>query len=95
MKTFTLQYLRRRVSAVLEVCDREGAVRIRRPNGRQYILGPEAGMPGKVPWRKAFAEHRARRKRIFPKPIPQEQIRAPDQPIGGGWESLEGPSPGQ
>jgi len=42
MKTFTLRDLNRRPSVVLDVCDSEGAVRIRRRDGRQYIISPKA-----------------------------------------------------
>ena len=42
MKTFTLRDLGCRAFAVLDVCDSEGAVRIRRRDGRQYIISPEA-----------------------------------------------------
>jgi antitoxin component of MazEF toxin-antitoxin module len=42
MKTFTLRDLGRRASALLDVCDSEGTVRIQRRDGRQYIISPEA-----------------------------------------------------
>ena len=42
MKTFTMRDLNRKPSVVLDVCDSEGAVRIRRRDGRQYIISPEA-----------------------------------------------------
>jgi hypothetical protein len=84
MKTFTLRDLGRRASALLDVCDTEGAVRIQSRDGRQYIISPEAGAALKVPWRKAFAEHRARIARIFPEPIPDEQVRVVDRLFAGG-----------
>ena len=84
MKTFTLRDLGRRASAVLDACDSEGAVHIQRRDGRQYTISPEAGAALKVPWRKAFTEHRARIARIFPEPIPDEQVRVVDQLIAGG-----------
>jgi antitoxin component of MazEF toxin-antitoxin module len=42
MKRFTLSDLGHRASALLDVCDSEGAVRIRRREGRQYIISPDA-----------------------------------------------------
>ena len=83
-QTFTLRDLGRRASAVLDVCDSEGAVRIQRRDGRQYTISPETGAPQKVPWRKAFAEHRARIARVFPEPIPDERVRVVDRLIAGG-----------
>jgi hypothetical protein len=75
MKTFTVRDLDRKPGAVLDACDKEGAVRIRRRDGRRYTVRPEDGGGRKVPWQKLYAEHRARMKRIFPEPIPEGQLQ--------------------
>lgn len=75
MKTFTVRDLDRKPGAVLDACDREGVVEIRRRNGRRYTVRPEASGEQKVQWLKGYAEHRARMKRIFPDPIPKKQLR--------------------
>ena len=83
VKTFTVRDMDRKPATVLDACDREGVVRIQRRNGRRYTLRPEAGTGQKVPWRKAYGEHLARMKRIFPEPIPEEQLRALGELIAG------------
>jgi hypothetical protein len=83
MKTFTVRDLDRKPATVLDACDREGAVLIQRRDGRRYTVRPDAGSAQKVPWRKLFAEHRARIARIFPEPISKEQARVVDQLIAG------------
>lgn len=83
MKTFTVRDLDRTPGAVLDACDKEGAVRIQRRDGRKYTVRPEGGGEQKVPWRRLLAEQRARTKRIFPEPIPQEQVEAVDKLIAG------------
>ena len=83
MTTFTVRDLDRKPATVLDACDREGAVRIQRRDGRRYTVRADGGAAQKVPWRKAFAEHRARIARIFPEPIPEEQVRIVDQLIAG------------
>ena len=83
MKTYTVRDLDRKPATVLDACDREGVVRIQRRDGRRYTVRPEGGAAQKVPWKKAFAEHRARMKRIFPEPIPEEQVRILDRLIAG------------
>jgi hypothetical protein len=42
MKELTVSQLRQRLDAVLERVQREGAVRIRRRDGRTFVLRPEA-----------------------------------------------------
>ena len=83
MKTFTVRDLDRKPGEVLDACDREGTVRIQRRDGRRYTVRPDGGASQKVPWRSWYAEHAARMKRIFPKPIPQEQVEAVDKMIRG------------
>jgi hypothetical protein len=74
MKTFTVRDLDRKPGKVLDACDKEGAVRIQRQDGRRYTVQAEAGREQKVPWIKWYEEPRARMKRILPHPIPQEPV---------------------
>ena len=47
MKSYTCSEARRNLAALLDVAQRDGAVRIRRSDGRSYVLQPEpaAGSP--------------------------------------------------
>ena len=83
MKTFTVRDLDRRPALVLEACDQEGEVRIRRRNGRQYSLRVADEPPRNVPWRKLVAAHRARLRKIFPEPLTRKQTRLVDQMLAG------------
>jgi hypothetical protein len=84
MKTFTVRELDRTPAVVLDACDREGAVRIRRRDGRSYTVRPdEPREAGKVPWRRLVAEHRARIARIFPQPLSKAQVQLVDKLIAG------------
>jgi len=83
MKTFTLKDLDCRPALVQDACDQEGAVRIRRPNGRKYTLQADDAAPRKMAWRKLVAEHRARIKRIFPVRLTTRQTRLVDQSLAG------------
>jgi hypothetical protein len=83
MKTFTVRELDRRPAVVLDTCDREGAVRIQRRDGRRYTVRPEQQPAGQLPWRRLFAEHRARIVRIFPRPLGKAQVRLVDQLMAG------------
>ena len=83
MKTFTVRDLDRSPAVVLDTCDREGAVRIRRRNGHNYTIRPDEPRPSNVPWRQLVAEHRTRVARIFPEPISSKQVRLVDQLIAG------------
>ena len=82
MKTFTVRDLDRQPGVVLEACDLEGEVRIRRRNGRQYRLRVE-GEGAKVPWRKLMATHRARIESIFPEALDGRQTKLVDKLIAG------------
>ena len=79
VKTFTVRELDREPAAVLDACDREGAVRIRRRNGRTYTLRPESG-PDRIT---ALPDFRTRTMKIFPKPIPAAQVRLVDKLLAG------------
>lgn len=83
MKTFTVRDLDREPGVVLDACDREGAARIQRRDGRSYTIRPEAASVKKVPWRKSVAEHRARLAKIFPETVGKKQSRLVDQLIAG------------
>jgi hypothetical protein len=83
MKTFTVRQLDRKPALVLDTCDREGTVRIRRRDGRSYTVRAEDKPTGNVPWRQLVAEHQARIAQIFPQRLRKSQIRKVDQLIGG------------
>ena len=83
MKTFNVRDLDRQPAEVLDTCDREGAVRIRRRDGRSYTVQPESADVGKVAWRGLIAEHRARIAKIFPAPLTKKQTREADRMIAG------------
>jgi hypothetical protein len=79
MKTFTVRELDRAPAVILDTCDHEGAVRIRRRNGRTYTIRPESG-PERIV---KLPDFRARLERIFPKVLPPEQTRRADKLIAG------------
>jgi predicted aminopeptidase len=83
VKTFTVRDLDRQPAQVLDACDKEGVVRIRRRNGRSYTVRPESNATRKVAWRQLLAEHRARIKEIFPSPMGRKQARVVDQMLAG------------
>jgi hypothetical protein len=80
MKTFTVRDLDREPSAVLDAADRDGAVRIKRRNGRTYSIRPEGGMSEKIT---SLPDLAGRRKAIFPKPIPAAQAGRVDKLVAG------------
>ena len=79
MKTFTVRALDREPAAVLDTCDREGAVRIRRRDGRTYTVRPDSG-PDRMT---AVPDIRVRLARLFPKPLTSEQTRRVDKLLAG------------
>jgi hypothetical protein len=79
MKTFTIRQLDRGPSAVLDECDREGTVQIRRRDGRTYTVRADAG-PERIT---ALPDFRARLAKIFPKRIPASQTRLVDKLLAG------------
>jgi len=79
MKTFTVRALDREPGAVLDTCDREGAVRIRRRNGQTYTIRPDTG-PDRIT---ALPDFRARTAKIFPKTLTPEQTRQADKLLAG------------
>ena len=80
MKTFTVRDLDREPSSVLDAADRDGAVRIKRRDGRTYSVRPEGDAFAKITSLPDFA---ARRKAIFTRPIPAAHVRRVDKLIAG------------
>lgn len=83
MQTFNVRDLDRQPAAVLDACDRDGAVRIQRRDGRSYTVQPETAAAGKVAWRNLMAQHRARIVKIFPERLTKKQTREVDRMIAG------------
>lgn len=79
MKTFTVRQLDREPATVLDACDREGAVRIRRRDGRTYTVRPDTG-PDRIT---ALPDFRARLKQTFPRPLTAAQTRRLDKLLAG------------
>ena len=79
MKTFTVRELDREPSKVLDVCDSEGAVQIRRRDGRAYILRVTKSSSRIM----RLPDFRGRLKKIFPKPIPARQAAFVDRLLAG------------
>jgi len=79
MKTFTVRELDRHPSEVLDQADREGAVCIKRRDGRVYSLTPMTPSNRM----KSLPDFAARRKAIFSKAIPASQVRLADKLIAG------------
>src|SRR5438552_10481651 len=65
MKIFTVRDLDREPSAVLDAADRDGAVRIKRRDGRVYSVQPVAAGSAKIT---ALPDFAARRRQYFPNP---------------------------
>lgn len=83
MTTFTVRDLDRKPSRVLDACDAEGAVRIRRRNGHSYTMRPELPKRNALTWAR-WAEERERwMKKVFPKPLTRKQTREVDRMIRG------------
>jgi hypothetical protein len=79
MKTFTVRQMDREPAAVLDTCDRDGVVRIRRRDGRAYTMRPEST----VQYIKSVPDFKARIAKIFPKPIPRAQAELVDRMVAG------------
>jgi hypothetical protein len=80
MKTFTVRDLDREPSIVLDVADREGAVRIKRRDGRTYFIRPEGSASATIT---SLPNLAARRKAIFSKTIPAAHVARVDKLIAG------------
>jgi hypothetical protein len=79
MKTFTVRELDREPAVVLDACDREGAARIRRRNGRTYTIRPDAG-PDRIT---ALPDFRARIAKLFSKALTREETYRADKLLAG------------
>ncbi|MBI3850675.1 MAG: hypothetical protein HY298_10450 [Verrucomicrobia bacterium] len=79
MKTFTVRQLDREPATVLDACDREGVVQVKRRDGRIYSIQSEASARKTI----TLPDFAARRRAIFPKMIPAAQVRKVDKLIRG------------
>ena len=80
MKTFTVRQLDRETARVMETCDAEGAVRIRRRDGRSYIMEADHKKNGVI----NPPDIRARLKRQFPNmKIGRKQSNFADKLLAG------------
>ncbi len=79
MKTYTAREMQREGSALLDAADREGAVEIRRRNGRVYTLQRKSAARRIT----ALPDFRTRLEKIFPRPIPAKQAALVDRMIAG------------
>ena len=79
MKTFTVRDLDRKPGAVLDASEQEGAVRIRRRDGRTYTLQPEQPH-GRI---RSLPDFRARMKAAGMKPLSRTATRLLDKLIAG------------
>ena len=80
MKTFTVRELDREPAAVLDAADKDGAVRIKRRDGRIYSVQPVASPSARI---SSIPDFAARRKAIFSRPIPVSQVKLVDKLIAG------------
>jgi len=80
MKTFTVRELDREPAAVLDAADKEGAVRIKRRDGRIYSVQPLMAASARI---SSIPDFAARRKAIFSRPIPASQVKRVDKLIAG------------
>ncbi len=88
MKTFTVRELDRQPAVVLDACDREGLVRIRRRDGRVYRLEPE-DRPKAIA---AFPDFAQRRRRVFSKALTRQQAAALDKLLAGELSLIQTPT---
>lgn len=79
MKTYTVRELDREPAAVLDACDAEGVIRIRRRDGRTYSLRPEKSQDRRAAW----PDFAARRRSMQMPPIPATQAAKVDKLLSG------------
>ena len=79
MKTFTVRDLDRQPGAVLDACEKEGAVLIRRRDGRAYKVSPHIATGKRI----ALPDFRARMKATGIKPASFKQAKQLDKMIAG------------
>jgi hypothetical protein len=80
MKSFTVRDLDRRPGDVLEACDTHGEARIRRRDGRTYVLKTEAPGGGKM---NALPDFSARRQKLFARPLSRTFAQKLDRALAG------------
>jgi hypothetical protein len=81
MKTFTVRDLDRSPGAVLDACEREGVVQIRRRNGHTYTLKPNQPVPPKMTIKDWLVDLEQRRHLLCPKPLTRKQVREFDRKL--------------
>ena len=79
MKTFTVRELDRQPAVILDACDRDGRVLIRRRDGRTYRIEPENSAPAI----RAIPDLASRRRRLFPEPLTRQQADSLDKLVAG------------
>ena len=80
MKTFTVRDLDRNPGAVLDICDANGEARIRRRDGRTYLIRAEDSPQAAIAMLPDFA---ARRRAYMKTPLPRSFARKFDQALAG------------
>jgi hypothetical protein len=80
MRTFTVRDLDRKPCDVLAACDSEGEARIRRRDGRTYLVRPEGHGRATV---NGLPDFCARRARLFPQPLSKAFARKLDEALAG------------
>ena len=80
LKTFTVRDLDRNPRVVLAACDAQGEARIRRRDGRTYLIKPDAPPRTTITSLPDFA---ARRRRLFRDSLPKSFARKFDQALAG------------
>lgn len=75
MKTFTVRQLDRETARVMEACDKYGAVKIRRRDGRTYTM--QADPNGNFSMRDWLAERERKSKELFAgvRPMTKKEAR--------------------
>ena len=81
MSTITVRELHRNTAAILETCMREGEVRIRHRDGREFCLQPAP--PATTTAKPEWPDFKARARRIRSTPIPPEVCAKVDAAIRG------------
>ena len=79
MKTFTVRQLDRETARVMDACDEDGAVQIRRRDGRSYTMRRERN--GNFSMRDWLEERRRKTKELFPKALSKKQTQEFDKLI--------------
>ena len=83
MRTFTARELDRQTTKVLNTCDRDGAVHIRRRNGRTYTLHPDTAKRNETAWSNWWDERQKWIKQVCPQRLTRRQTQAVDRMIAG------------